>query len=193
MLPPLIHISASRASALGLNETLKSLANETVDAAPGFQIVVNRLAEILFIQMIRTFVAFDLSTGPDWLSALKDRHVGHALQLMHEAIASDWTVGTLARAVGLSRSAFAPLFRKLVGASPMEYLTNWRMCTAARLLRGSDRSLTEIAQSIGYESNAAFSSAFKRVIGVTPGNYRSQVDASQRQWREPVGRKKVEG
>jgi AraC-like DNA-binding protein len=173
ILPPLIHIAPASARALGLDTTLQSLANETREHAAGSEIVINRLAEILFIQMIRGFVSSELSSGPGWLRALGDRQIGATLRLMHENVHEGWTVGELAKAVGLSRSAFAHRFRELVGEAPMEYLTYWRMCKAGQLLRGSDLRLGQIARSVGYDSEAAFCHAFKRVLGVTPGEYRS--------------------
>lgn len=173
LLPPMIHISAEEAERLGIDTTLQSLARETGAAAPGSQIVVNRLAEVLFIQMTRAFVASEINDRPGWLSALGDQQIGAALQMMHADVSHDWTVGYLASAVGLSRSGFAHRFRELVGEAPMEYLTSWRMYKASRMLRGSDRRLGQIAQSVGYESDAAFNRAFRRVIGQTPGEYRS--------------------
>jgi AraC-like DNA-binding protein len=173
ILPPLIHIAAARVQSLGLDTTLRSLANETRAPAPGGDIVVNRLAEVLFIQMIRAFVASELDSEPGWLRALGDRQIGSALRLMHGQVQRPWTVGELAEAVGLSRSGFAHRFRTLVGEGPMQYLTNWRMFKASRLLRSSDQKLTQIARSVGYDSEAAFCHAFKRVMQLTPGEHRA--------------------
>jgi len=173
ILPPLIHITASQVQALGLDTTLRSLANETRAPAPGAHIVVNRLAEVLFIQMIRAFVSSELDSEPGWLSALGDRQIGSALRLMHEQVQRNWVVGELAEAVGLSRSGFAHRFRTLVGEGPMQYLTNWRMFKASRLLRSTDLKLSQIARSVGYDSEAAFCHAFKRVMRLTPGEHRA--------------------
>jgi AraC-like DNA-binding protein len=173
ILPPLIHITAARVQALGLDTTLRSLANETRAPAPGAEIIVNRLAEVLFIQMIRAFVASELDSEPGWLRALGDRQIGSALRLMHEQVQRHWVVGELAEAVGLSRSGFAHRFRTLVGESPMQYLTNWRMFKASRLLRSTDMKLTQIVRLVGYDSEAAFCHAFKRVMRLTPGEHRA--------------------
>jgi AraC-like DNA-binding protein len=181
ILPPLIHIQSSRVHELGLDATLRSLANETRVPGPGIDIVVNRLAEVLFIQMIRSFISPELAGAPGWLSALADRQIGSALRLMHEYVNRNWIVGDLAQAVGLSRSAFAHRFRKLVGEGPMQYLTNWRIFKASRLIRGSDMRLGQIARSVGYESEAAFCHAFKRVMGVTPGDHRAARGTPERQ------------
>jgi AraC-like DNA-binding protein len=173
LLPSIIHIRRDEAAELGIDTTLQSLARETELAAPGSQIVVNRLAEVLFIQMTRAFVASEMNDRPGWLSALGDRQIGSALQLIHRDVGHHWTVAELADAVNLSRSGFAHRFRELVGEAPMEYLTSWRMFKACRMLRGSDHRLGQIAQLLGYESDAAFNRAFRRVIGQTPGEYRA--------------------
>jgi AraC-like DNA-binding protein len=173
LLPSIILIRHQEAAELGIDTTLQSLARETEHSAPGSQIVVNRLAEVLFIQMTRAFVASELNDRPGWLSALGDRQIGSALQCIHRDVGRHWTVAELADAVNLSRSGFAHRFRELVGEAPMEYLTSWRMFKACRMLRGSDRRLGQIAQLLGYESDAAFNRAFRRVIGQTPGEYRA--------------------
>jgi AraC-like DNA-binding protein len=173
ILPPLIHIPASAPQSLSLQTTLKLVASETAVASPGSRVVVNRLAEVLFIQMIRAFVSAELNTQAGWLSALSDHQIGAALKLLHTHVAQAWTVGSLADAVGLSRSAFAHRFRQLVGEAPMEYLTSWRMSKACRFLRSGNKTLNQIAQSVGYDSDAAFNHAFRRIVGVTPGQYRA--------------------
>ncbi|ATE64257.1 AraC family transcriptional regulator [Rhizorhabdus dicambivorans] len=173
LLPPMIHISAAQAAALGLGETLTMMARETSGSAPGARSVVSRLAEVLFIQMVRAYVATEMNDRPGWLGALGDRAIGSALRLMHMRPAQAWTVKSLADEIGLSRSAFAHRFRALVGEAPMEYLTTWRMHKACRLLRGSDQRLGEIAHLVGYDSDAAFNRAFKRALGVSPGQYRT--------------------
>jgi AraC-like DNA-binding protein len=175
IIPPLIHISAADAHALGLDTTLQSLANETRGPAPGAAVVVNRLAEVLFIQMIRAYASSSLNSAPGWLGALADRQLGSVLHLMHGKIDQNWTVSELARAVGMSRSAFAQRFRLMVGETPMEYLTNWRLLKARRLLRRRDLKLGQVASSVGYDSSAAFCHAFKRYVGMTPGQYREQL------------------
>jgi AraC-like DNA-binding protein len=172
VLPPLIHIPAANSAVRGLDTTLQCLADETQVVAPGSEIVVNRLAEVLFIQMIRAFVASELDGRPGWLRALGNRQIGTALHLIHGDISRNWSVGELARAAGVSRSAFAHRFRALVGEAPMEYLTNLRMFKAGEMLRGSQLGLAEIARAVGYDSDAAFCHAFKRVSGTTAGEFR---------------------
>jgi AraC-like DNA-binding protein len=172
LLPPLIHVKADQARTLALQTTLQLLASETAAPAPGSQLVINRLADILFIQALRAYIASEGSSHTGWLSALSDPQIGAALRSMHEKIEHPWTVAGLASEAGMSRSAFALRFKELVGEAPLEYVTRWRMYKASRLLRERDNKLAEVANSIGYDSDGAFNKAFKRVIGVTPGEYR---------------------
>jgi AraC-like DNA-binding protein len=106
------------------------------------------------------------------LRAIFDPQIGVALKSMHEQVDALWTVETLAAACGMSRSAFASRFKELVGETPLEYLTSWRMQKAAALLQKGDRKLVDVARSVGYDSDAAFSKAFKRVVSVTPRDFR---------------------
>jgi transcriptional regulator GlxA family with amidase domain len=107
-----------------------------------------------------------------WLRAIFDPKIGAALKAMHERVENPWTVEALAMAAGMSRSAFALRFKELLGETPLEYLTNWRMYKATGFLQQGDKKLFEVAKSVGYESDAAFSEAFKRVLGVAPREYR---------------------
>jgi len=109
---------------------------------------------------------------PGWLAALRDRHVGRAIGLLHERPAEPWTIDELGRQVGLSRSALHERFAELVGQPPMQYLTNWRMQRGARLLRESNATVSTIAQEVGYDSEAAFARAFKRLVGLPPATWR---------------------
>jgi AraC-like DNA-binding protein len=173
LLPCLILVRADQARTLALHTTLQMLASEMADQAPGSEVVANRLAEILFIQTIRAHIASGAeSCKRGWLRAIFDPRIGAALRSLHENLNSPWTVESLAEAAGMSRSAFASHFKELLGQTPLEYVTDWRMQKAAQLLREQDKKLIDVAQSVGYESDAAFSKAFKRVVGVTPGEYR---------------------
>ena len=173
LLPKLILVKADQAQSLALHSTLQLLASEMAEQAPGSEVVANCLAEVLFVQGIRAHIA---SSGEDckrgWLHAIFDPKIGAALKSIHENVNSPWTVESLAAAAGMSRSAFASHFKELLGQTPLDYVTDWRMQKAAQLLQQPDTKLVEIAQSVGYESDAAFSKAFKRVVGVTPGEYR---------------------
>jgi transcriptional regulator GlxA family with amidase domain len=156
-----------------LHATLQLLAMETAQRGLGSGLVVSRLADIIFVQAIRAHImTLDGESDTGWLAALSDRRIGPALQLLHKDIAANWTVEALAGTVCMSRSAFAQRFKAKVGQSPLDYLARWRMFHAGHLLRNTDKTLTEIASSVGYESEAAFNKAFKRSIGTAPGAYR---------------------
>src|ERR1700681_3911909 len=173
LLPELILVKADQAQSLALHATLQLLASEMAEPAPGSEVMVNRLADILFIQCVRAHIASSSETcKSEWLRAIFDPKIGTALKAMHERIENPWTVETLAVAAGMSRSAFALRFRELLGETPLEYLTNWRMYKATGLLREGDRKLFEVAKAVGYDSDAAFSKAFKRVLGVAPREFR---------------------
>ena len=171
-LPPLILIPTDQAQPLALHATLQQLAHETATSAPGSQVIINRLAEVLFIQMLRAHIASNFAAKTSWLIALNDPVIGAALYLMHNRVDYPWTIEKLAHEVGLSRSAFAHRFRRLVGEAPLEYLTNWRIFKASELLRTGKMKLTAIAQSVGYDSDASFSRVFRRVMQTSPGQYR---------------------
>lgn len=167
-----IHVTADEPTASRwLVPTVQMLIAESTSGEPGAAIILNRLADILLIQAIRTFIA-RTDCGKHWLRALTDPRIGKALALIHERPEAPWTVEALAAAVTLSRSGFAARFSALVGAAPLEYLTRWRMTIAANLLRESDLAMIEVARRSGYQSEAAFNRAFKRVEGVAPGLYR---------------------
>src|ERR1700684_850904 len=173
LLPELILIKADQARTLALHTTLQLLASEMSEPTPGTEVMVNRLADILFIQCVRAHIASSSETCKSgWLRAIFDPKIGDALKALHERIENPWTVETLAAAAGMSRSAFALRFKELLGETPLEYLTNWRMYKATALLQADDRQLFEVAKSVGYDSDAAFSKAFKRVLGVAPREYR---------------------
>jgi AraC-like DNA-binding protein len=173
LLPSLILIKADQARTLALHTTLQLLASEMAEPAPGSEVAANRLAEVLFIQTLRTHIASGSeSCKRGWLRAIFDPQIGAALRSIHENVNRAWSVESLAAAAGMSRSAFAVRFKELLGQTPLEYVTEWRMQKAIPLLLKDDKKLVEVAQSIGYESDAAFSKAFKGVVGVAPRAYR---------------------
>jgi len=173
-LPPVIHISASNPNASPwLSSTVQLLIAESAARSPGGTVVVSRLVDVLFVQALRTFI-LGTDCRESGLRALGDPQVGKALQLVHDRPTEAWTVESLARAVGLSRSAFAARFAELVGQPPLEYIGRWRMTKAAELLRESDLPLGDVAERAGYRSEAAFSRAFKRHEGTAPATYRRQ-------------------
>jgi AraC-like DNA-binding protein len=173
LLPPFILVKADQANTLVLHSTLQLLASEMMVEAPGAEVAANRLAEVLFIQAIRAHIASSSDICQQgWLRAIFDRQIGAALRSVHENVKSPWTVRSMAAAAGMSRSAFASRFKELLGQTPLEYVTDWRMQKAIQLLKDGDKKLLAISHSIGYESDAAFSKAFKRIVGVSPGEYR---------------------
>jgi AraC-like DNA-binding protein len=177
LLPPLLHAEIGTERTLLLESTLKLLALETAERGLGSGVVISRLADILFIQAIRTHVATRASGEAGWLAALTDARLGPVLRAIHLDTAAAWTVDALASAAGMSRSAFASRFKERVGAAPLEYVSRWRMFRAGAMLRSSDRSVGQIADEVGYDSEAAFAKAFKRIIGQTPGTYRRAAGA----------------
>ena len=133
--------------------------------------VIDRLAEVLFIQVLRAYLGRTIQPH-NYLSALTDPEIGSALQLIHTQPEANWTLENIAFQVGLSRTAFANRFRDLVGLTPMRYITGWRMQKARRLLQESDMPLAAIAHQVGYTSEAAFSRAFRREFDQNPGAMR---------------------
>ncbi|WP_431964536.1 AraC family transcriptional regulator [Actinacidiphila sp. bgisy160] len=173
VLPPLIHVGAGSTAAEGIRAALELLRAETSEPALGTPFVTERLAHVLLVHLLRAHVAEHGPEGGAWLTALADRHIGAALSLMHDRPAHPWTVAELAGRSGMSRSRFADRFTRTVGVPPLEYLACWRIRSAARELRTSDRTVAAIAARWGYGSESSFSHAFKRVMGSSPGRYRT--------------------
>jgi AraC-like DNA-binding protein len=178
LLPPLIHLRpAETPAAEWLEATLRFLAWETREAKPGTETIVSRLTDVIFVQVLRAWVESLPVGGGGWLGALRDRPVGAALALIHRAPERGWTNASLAEAVGMSRSRFAARFTALVGEPPLSYLTRWRLGTAAGMLQDGGHSIGEAAARAGYESEAAFSKAFRRRFGTPPGAFRRRTAA----------------
>ncbi len=171
LLPSFILIKADQARSLALHSTVQALASEMAEQAPGSGVVATRLAEILFIQMLRAHIASRPERDKGWLRAVFDPQLGAALSAIHDRVNKPWTVESLAEVAGMSRSAFAARFKELLGQTPLEYVTEWRMQKAMQLLEQRDKKLIDVARSVGYESDASFSKAFKRIVGANPGGY----------------------
>jgi len=152
--------------------TVREIVKLLDAAKPGSQLMLGRLMEALFVEVLRRHVARLPRESTGWLAALNDPVVGRALKLVHAAPARRWTAEELAREAGSSRTVLAERFNALFGKPPIEYVTSWRIQLAADRLRGSQDSIASIAADVGYESEAAFNRAFKRVTGVTPGRWR---------------------
>jgi AraC-like DNA-binding protein len=161
-----------------LQSTLRLIAREARELRPGGETVITHLADILIIQAIRSWIDSVPETERGWLAALRDKHVGRALAAIHRQPEKAWTVASLAKLVGMSRSGFSARFSELVGESAKRYLTRWRMQLAHIQLQETSDSLAVLAERFGYQSEAAFSRAFKRVFGVSPGSVRQTSKAS---------------
>lgn len=172
LFPKVLQIDALDDESGWLQSTLRFIAREARELKPGGETVITRLADILVIQMIRSWIDSASRSDRGWLAALRDEQIGRALVLIHREPQGPWTVASLARAVNMSRSAFSARFTDLVGQPAMQYLTTWRMQLAQRLLRETTLPLSALSYRVGYRSEAAFSRAFKRVVGFAPGNVR---------------------
>lgn len=173
-LPPLIHVKGVQdGGAPWLRLTVQHVIDELDANRPGVDAVVGRLADILFIGAVRSYIEEGVARAESgWLAALRDKQIGRAIALAHAEPSRPWTVAMLADRVALSRSAFASRFTELVGEPPLRYLTRVRLDAAARRLRGTNDKLVQIAAAAGYDSAAAFTRAFERHLGLSPGEYR---------------------
>jgi len=163
-----------------LETSCRYMLEEASVHRPGGACLLGRLAELLFVEVLRRYIEETGEHEIGWLAALKDPMVGKVLELIHGDLARAWTVDALGRAIGLSRSALAERFRHLLNEPPIQYLTRWRLQTAAQLLRDTDEGIAAIAAQVGYESEAAFNRAFKRHAGEPPAAWRSGARARGR-------------
>jgi AraC-like DNA-binding protein len=170
-LPRLFHAQASITSQGWLSSLLRVAVDETEDDKAGRETMLSKLAEFLFVDVLRKHIGGLPEDGRGWLSAVRDRHIGAALRMIHGRPSEDWTLETLARDVGLSRSIFAKRFNDFVGVPPIEYITRWRVQLAARLL-DEGATIAETAGRVGYDSDATFSRVFKRFAGAPPATWR---------------------
>lgn len=178
-LPRLLH--ARSADGTGRMAQLFQLAvEETAAHRSGGETVLSKVAELMFVDVVRRYIETLPPDAAGWLSGLRDPHIGAALALLHGRPAEAWTVERLARDVGLSRSVFADRFTYFVQDSPMHYLTRWRMQLATRLLELQGMGIAQVAAEVGYESEAAFNRAFKNCVGAPPGAWRRSCCMSAR-------------
>jgi AraC-like DNA-binding protein len=193
MLPPIVHLR-SESDKAALRWSMERMMQELREPQPGGFLVAQHLAHMMLVQALRLHLTE--GSGIGWLFALADKQMAAAINAMHEDTARRWTLQQLAERAGMSRSSFALKFKATVGASPLEYLTRWRMLRAGDRLTNSSDSISVIARSLGYESESAFSTAFKRVMGRSPREYGrgrhpaspapSDGEASQADRLEPV-------
>lgn len=180
LLPPYIHISGERRRDLPwLDTTLRFIEHEARRAADGSEMIVVRLVDLLFVQVIRAWFEEQPPGEAGWMGALRDSSIRQALNLLHQQPRDPWTVESLGLAVGMSRSTFSSRFGSLVGSSPMKYLTELRMNLAANALRSDVRlSVAQAASQVGYDTESSFGRAFKRHLGVSPAAFRRQQEAA---------------
>ena len=178
ILPAVIQVEAAGSPELEwMQATLRLMAAEARELRPGGEAVITRLADILVVQAVRSWLESDPAARSGWLGALQDKQIGRAIALIHREPARQWTVDALARELSMSRSAFAARFTELVGEPVMQYVARWRMQLAVGSLRDDGATVAEVAGRLGYRSEAAFARAFKRVVGVPPGAVRRRSAA----------------
>ncbi|BDD92613.1 cupin [Pandoraea sp. NE5] len=171
-LPPLIHIRAGDpAVPARLTTTLAGFIEESMQCGAGWRVAVARLADVLFIQILRAYLGASGGATTHWLRGMTDPQLGRAIASMHDAPQRPWTVEQLADIAGMSRSKFCLRFRELVGESPMSYLTTHRMYLAAERLAGAGVRIADVADAVGYASEKAFTRAFRRCYGLPPREY----------------------
>ena len=170
-LPRLLHLPAAGDSSW-VAQVMQQAVNASQMKRPGSEAVLERMSEMMFVDAVRRFVDSLPEQSTGWLAGVRDRHVGRALALMHGEPARDWTTEALAEAAAISRSALYDRFVRFVGQPPMQYLAQWRMQVASNLLRQGHAPVAAIALDVGYDSEAAFARAFKRLVGMPPAAWR---------------------
>jgi len=170
MLPPIVHIRKESDQA-ALRWSVERMMQELRERQPGSFLVAQHLAHMMLVQALRIHLTEGVKGGVGWFFALADKQMSAAINSMHDDPAHRWTLQELAERAGMSRSSFALKFKETVGASPIEYLTRWRMLLAGDRLANSSDSISVIALALGYESESAFGTAFKKVMGFSPRRY----------------------
>ncbi|SNB65561.1 transcriptional regulator, AraC family [Arboricoccus pini] len=173
-LPPIVHVRESSSHASVLRWSLNEFASELGKGELGGVLIVEHLAHIMLVQALRLYLTSSADGGVGWFFALSDHQIGDAVRAMHADPAHRWTLEELGRLAGMSRTTFAQKFKQRVGTTAMDYLTRWRMLIAGDRLRNSRENVASIAFSLGYESESAFSMAFKRTMACSPRQYQRQ-------------------
>jgi AraC-like DNA-binding protein len=178
-LPPIVHVSGGRPEAANLGWLLEQIVREMeCPNRPGWPIVQAQLAQLLFVQTLRAYLMQSPQSDGGWLRALGDKRLASVLACMQDDPKRNWSLEELAHVAGMSRTSFVVHFREVMGVPPLTYLTTWRMHLAERDLRAGG-SVAQVAEAVGYQSESAFSHAFKRAMGVTPGRYRKASDVER--------------
>jgi transcriptional regulator GlxA family with amidase domain len=180
VLPPLLHIDGSSPEASIVRFFLDQLVKEVASDRPGAKLISEQLAQLLFVQTMRSYLATAGSLAPGWIRALGDERIAPALRLMHQEPGRPWRLQGLAEIVAMSRTGFAVRFKEAAGIAPLTYLSNWRIRVAEQRLRETSTPVATLALSLGYASESAFSNAFKRATGMAPSRYRSRNKAIDR-------------
>jgi len=173
-LPPIFSVHKPPAGDAWIVDLFRLALAEELNKRVGGETILAKLTELMFVEAIRCHIESLTNQSTGWLSGLRDRHVGKALQLIHNSPSQDWTIERLARETGLSRTTFSERFVQFVGLSPMQYVHQWRMQVASRLLEQQGVSIAQAGSEVGYVSEAAFSRSFKKLVGVSPGVWRKQ-------------------
>ena len=174
ILPRYLHLRLEQNRSHAFQSVLDLLAAETAQPGIASTRLISCLYESLFVYAIRAYASSFAAPPKGWLAAMSDKHLSKAIQAMHSGLDGSWSVASLAREARMSRSAFALKFKTVLGQTPLEYLTQWRMHKASAMIRSSDTSFSEAASAVGYESETSFSRVFKREMGVAPREYRRQ-------------------
>ena len=187
-LPPIfkVHIR-SDASGRWLENSIRFSVDQANGSAPGGEALLAKLSEVLFVETLRAYIAQLSPQQKGWLGGARDSHVGRALALMHKKPAHPWTIASLAKEAGISRSVLAERFRHYLNQSPMAYLTRWRLQLAAQMLTSTNYSVAQIAAEVGYDSEAAFNRAFKREFDLPPARFRNRSRTGKRELSEIEG------
>ena len=173
-LPRMLHLGSTNSGRDFTHDLIRAALSEREKRRPGSETILARMSELVFVQAVRQYIDGLTEDSQGWLAGLRDPHIGAALALIHGQPSADWSVDKLAKGVGLSRSKFSERFTYFVEDSPMHYLTQWRMQLAARALERPGINVARAAAEVGYQSEAAFNRAFKKSVGVTPGQWQRQ-------------------
>lgn len=184
MLPPVVHIR-KEAEQAALRWSVERMMQELGDRQPGGFLIAQHLAHMMLVQALRLHLNDGLHSEPGWFAALADKQICAAITAIHENPADRWTLQSLAERAGMSRSSFAHRFKETAGETPMEYLARWRMLLAADRLENGNDPVSRISVSLGYESESAFSTAFKRVMGCSPRQYNRGMRPTTPTYDEP--------
>ena len=173
-MPSIIHLQCSKSSLSSwMSQTVHLIATEAERADIGGETVLTRLADVLVIQALRHWITNDAKAEKGWLYALKDQRIGKSLSLIHSNPGASWTIESLGKEIGMSRTAFANKFKSLVGEPMLQYLTNWRMNLAAMKIKDGEKVTLDFIEELGYKSESSFRRTFKKVMGINVGEVKA--------------------